>query len=55
MAVICSDFTERLGPYQLEGIRCGQADIQGRGLIDNAIDYNDLSFKHLKQGPQKLR
>jgi hypothetical protein len=54
-AVICSEFTKRLGFCQLEGIKCGQADIQGRGRIDNVIAHNDLSFKKLKQGAQRLR
>lgn len=31
------------------------ADIPGRGLIDNVIAHNDLSFKKLKQGAQRLR
>jgi hypothetical protein len=53
--VICSEFTKRLGFNQLEGIKCGQADIPGRGLIDSAIAHNNLSFKKLKQGAQLLR
>ena len=53
--MICSEFTKRLGFCQLEGIKCGQADIQGRGRIDNVIAHNDLSFKKLKQGAQRLR
>ena len=31
------------------------ADIPGRGLIDNVIAHNDLSFKKLTQGAQRLR
>ena len=30
-------------------------DIPGRGLIDNVSARNDLSFKKLKQGAQRLR
>jgi hypothetical protein len=30
-------------------------DIPGRGLIDNAIAHNELSFKTLKQGAKRLR
>jgi hypothetical protein len=31
------------------------ADIPGRGLIDNVSARNDLSFKKLRQGAQRLR
>ena len=31
------------------------ADISRRGLIDNVVAHNDLSFQKVKQGAQRLR